>query len=263
MRTSPSCRAGNPPACHCGGVPARGIRRRLASRSRWRQPARSCSPAAPRRSRTCRRTSSSIVVDGTVNAVVTSGSTIVLGGSFSRAGAYTGGFVGGTGRGRHAVLAPGRSTAPSTPSSRTGRAAGTSAAASRRSGPPRSRTSPTSPPAAASTRAWNPAPNAQVNALALSSDGKTLFVGGAFATIGSSSRNDIAALTASTGAADVLESERGRLGDAARALARRHDALRRGLVHGDRRRLPRRARGARRVERLAPRRGTPLRAAAA
>lgn len=142
--------------------------------------------------------SPSIVVDGTVNAVVSTGSTIVLGGSFSRAGAYTGGFVGAPVAGGTPSLLPAvNGTVNAVVSDGSGgwyvggsfTAVGTTAItnlAHITSG-------------GGVDSGWNPAPNGQVNALALSSDGKTLFVGGAFATIGGSSRNYIAALTASTG----------------------------------------------------------------
>ena len=145
------------------------------------------------------QTGSSIVVNGTVNAVVTSGTTTVLGGAFTAAGPYTGGFAsvpvaGGTPASLPAI----NGTVNAVVSDGSGgwyvggsfTKAGTVAISNLvhiTSG-------------GSVDTAWNPSPDAQVNALVLSSDGKTLFVGGSFATIGSTTRNDIAALTASSGA---------------------------------------------------------------
>ncbi|HKI93499.1 MAG TPA: hypothetical protein VJ986_14450, partial [Gaiellaceae bacterium] len=148
------------------------------------------------------KTSGAIVVNGTVNAVVTSGSTIVFGGAFTAAGPYTGGFAsvplaGGT----LASLPAINGTVNAVASDGSGgwyvggsfTAAGSSSVTNLvhlTSG-------------GGVDTAWNPAPDGQVDALALSSDKTTLYVGGAFATIGGATRNHIAALTASSGAVTV------------------------------------------------------------
>ncbi|MDD3735366.1 MAG: PQQ-binding-like beta-propeller repeat protein, partial [Candidatus Pacebacteria bacterium] len=64
---------------------------------------------------------------------------------------------------------------------------------------------------------WNPGANGFVDALAVSSDGKTLYVGGYFTFIGGKKRNNIAALDASTG--EVNEGWNPGANDAVRALA--------------------------------------------
>lgn len=143
--------------------------------------------------------STAIVVDGAVNAVVTTGSTVVLGGSFTHAGSYTGGFAaapvgGGTPASRPAINGAADAVVPDGSGgwyvggsfTRVGTASIANLAHLTSSG--------------SVDTSWNPAPSAQVNALALSSNGQTLYGGGAFTTIGGTTCNELAALTASSGA---------------------------------------------------------------
>lgn len=55
--------------------------------------------------------------------------------------------------------------------------------------------------------AWNPGSNGSVNALAVSPDGKILYVGGNFTTVGTSNRRNMAALNAATGAVTAFRAD--------------------------------------------------------
>ena len=144
-------------------------------------------------------TSASIVVDGAVNAVAASGSTVVIGGAFTHAGAYTGGFASAPAAGgTPATLPPVNGTVNAVVPDGSG---GWFVGGSFTSVGTTSITNLAHLTSSGSVdAAWNPAPDNTVDALALSSDHTTLYAGGAFATIGGTTRNGIAALTASSGA---------------------------------------------------------------
>ena len=143
-------------------------------------------------------TSTSIVVDGAVNSIAATGSTVLIGGAFTHAGAYTGGFASApVAGGTLASLPPVNGTVNALVPDASG---GWYVGGSFSSVGTTSVTNLAHITASGSVDgAWNPAPDNAVNALAISSDHATLYVGGAFATIGGTTRNDIAALTASTG----------------------------------------------------------------
>lgn len=146
------------------------------------------------------QTAATIVVDGQVNAIVVSGTTVVVGGVFSRAGSYSGGFAsaptaGGTPASLPAVGGTVNAVAPDGSGGWfVGGSFSTVGAVARSN-----LVHITS--AGAVDAAWNPSPDGAVNALVLSADRSTLYVGGAFATIGGQTRNSIAALSPSTGSA--------------------------------------------------------------
>ena len=144
------------------------------------------------------QTSPAIVVDGQVNAIVVSGTTVVAGGTFTHAGSYSGGFAAApVGGGAPASLPAVAGTVNVVaPDGSGGWFVG--GAFSSVGGIARANLAHITA-AGAVDAAWNPSADAAVNNLVLSADGSTLYVGGAFATIGGQTRNSIAALSATTG----------------------------------------------------------------
>lgn len=142
--------------------------------------------------------SGAIVVDGAVNAIVTVGSTVVLGGAFTHAGPYTGNFAsvpvgGGTPTSLPVVDGTVNAVVPDGSGGWYIGGSFTSVGSNAIS----NLVHITS--AGAVDAAWVPSPNAEVDALALS--GATLYVGGQFSTIGGTSRSNVAAVSAATGTA--------------------------------------------------------------
>lgn len=148
--------------------------------------------------------SGTIVVDGAVDAIVTVGSTTYLGGAFTHAGQYTGGFASvPVGGGSPTSLPTVNGTVDAVVSDGSGGwyvggnftsvgSTSISNLAHITSG-------------GAVDASWAPSPNAQVDTLALEKG--TLYVGGQFTTIGSTTRSYLAALTASTAAATNWDPE--------------------------------------------------------
>lgn len=139
-----------------------------------------------------------IVVDGAVNAVVTVGSTVILGGAFTHAGPYTGDFAsvpvgGGTPTSLPVVDGTVHAVVPDGSGGWYVGGSFTSVGTSSISNLVHITSG------GAVDTSWVPSPNAEVDALALSSG--TLYVGGQFSTIGGTSRSNLAALGAATGTA--------------------------------------------------------------
>lgn len=142
--------------------------------------------------------SGTLVVDGQVDAIATVGSTVIVGGAFTHAGPYTGGFASApVAGGAPASLPAVNGTVQAIVADGSGGWYVGGSFSSVGSSSVSNLVHLTS--AGAVDPTWVPAPNGQVSALALS--GGTLYVGGQFTTIGGTSRTDLAALTAATGAA--------------------------------------------------------------
>jgi hypothetical protein len=148
--------------------------------------------------------SGAIVVDGAVNAVVTMGSSTYLGGSFTHAGQYTGGFASvPVGGGTPTSLPPVNGTVNAIVPDGSG---GWYVGGSFSSVGSTSISNLVHITSGGSVdTSWTPSPDQQVDTLALS--GGTLYVGGKFATIGGASRSNLAALTVATGVATNWDPE--------------------------------------------------------